>query len=253
MNIFENLTTEGLEEATDRLGGPTLFDTDVYTGIVKLAYAGKSAGGAHSLTVLLDLDGTEYKEVLYVTDKKGNNWFPNKQDPKKKEQMMGFIVADDLALLTTGFPLANQTFEDKVVNIYDYEVKREVPTNVPVIVDMIGKEVSVAIERATENKQAKDSSGVYQNTTETRDTNNIMKVYHADTGRTVSEFKGQVNDPVHRDGWLARFKGKTRNKVKSVEGSSGLPGGAAKPTGSLFGGGATKSAGAASGLFGNKP
>jgi hypothetical protein len=200
----------------------------------------------------LDLAGTEYKETLYVTNKKGENWYPNKQDPKKKEQMMGFIIADDLALLTTGFPLANQSFEEKVVNIYDFDLKKEVPTNVPVIVDMIGKEVSVAIERGTENKQAKDSSGVYQNTAETRDVNNIIKVYHAETGRTVSEFKGNVTEPVHRDGWLARYKGKTRNKVKTVEGSSGLPGGAAKPTGSLFGGGATKPAGGASGLFGPK-
>lgn len=252
MNIFESLTTDGLEEATDRLGGPSLFDTDVYTGTVKLAYAGKSSGGAHSLTVLLDLNGSEYKEILYVTNKEGNNWYPNKTDPKKKEQMMGFIIADDLALLTTGFPLASQTFEEKVVNIYDYDLKREVPTNVPVIVDMIGKEISVAIERSTENKQTKDSSGKYVNTAEIRDTNTIVKVYHAATGRTVSEFKGNVQEPVHRDGWLVRYKSKTRNKVKALEGAAGLPGGAAKPTGSLFGGGATKPAGG-SGMFGVKP
>ena len=46
MGIFKNLNTEGLEQAEDRLGGYSPLETDAYTGEIKMAYAGKSDGGA---------------------------------------------------------------------------------------------------------------------------------------------------------------------------------------------------------------
>ena len=61
-NIFGNLTTEGLEESQDRLGGFRVLDTDAYTGVIKAAYAGKSPHSkAQSISVILDLPGGGYR------------------------------------------------------------------------------------------------------------------------------------------------------------------------------------------------
>ena len=41
--MFGNLTTDGLQESQDRLGGISVFNTDIYIGTVKALYAGKSS------------------------------------------------------------------------------------------------------------------------------------------------------------------------------------------------------------------
>ena len=50
--LFGNLTTDGLEEAEDRIGGFQPLDTDIYIGTIKTAYAGQSQGGAHNLSLI---------------------------------------------------------------------------------------------------------------------------------------------------------------------------------------------------------
>ena len=58
MNPFQNLSNQGLEAATDRLGGSNFgpIDSNVYSGTIKAAYAGKSQHGAHNMSVVLELD-----------------------------------------------------------------------------------------------------------------------------------------------------------------------------------------------------
>ena len=56
MSMFNNLTNEGLEEPQDRLGGFAPLETGIYTGEIKALYGGKSAGGATSLTVIVDFE-----------------------------------------------------------------------------------------------------------------------------------------------------------------------------------------------------
>ena len=47
MGLFNNLTTAGLEETTDRLGGGgRIIDTDIYSGRIAVAYHGVSQKGA---------------------------------------------------------------------------------------------------------------------------------------------------------------------------------------------------------------
>ncbi|MGQ0565567.1 MAG: hypothetical protein ACT4OK_10920 [Gemmobacter sp.] len=224
--MFGGLTSAGLEKTTDRLGGGGVLDTDFYTGTVKLAYAGKSSGGATSITVHLDLDGREYRETFYITNKAGENFFIDKKDPKKKQPMPGFVSVDELCLLTTGFPLEEQTAEDKVVKIYDFEQKKEIPTNVPVLIDVIGKKVSAAIVRQTVDKQKKDTSGEYRNTGETRDENVVDKFFHAESARTVNEIRDGIETGIFAGKWTEKNKGITRNKAKGSEGKTGTPGAA---------------------------
>lgn len=146
--MFGNLTNDGLEEAGDRLGGGSLFETGVYEGVVKMAYAGKaSQSNAQSITVLIDIGGREFRETLWVTNRNGENSWQDKTDPKKKHPLPGFTQVDDLCLVTTGQGLADQEIEEKVVKIYDFEQKKDMPTNVPVLVDLIGKPVYVARPR----------------------------------------------------------------------------------------------------------
>lgn len=248
MKMFGNLTKEGLEESGDRLGGGALLDTNLYAGVVTLAYAGQSqaeGSKAQFVTVHIKVNNTEFKETYYVTNRNGENFYTDKQDKNKHHPLPGFTNVDDLCLVTTGFGLADQDIEEKVVKIYDYEKKAEVPTNVPVLVDLLGKEVLVAVIRQTVDKQKKNDSGVYTNTGETRDENIADKFFHAESRRTVTEIQQGIEEAVFIDAWVEKNAGKPpRNKAKGGDGKAGAPGASAgapgagaaqKPKTSLFG------------------
>ena len=159
MSLFGNLKSDGLEETQDRLGGFSPFDTDIYTGKIKMAYAGQSDGGAKNVSLVVDFNGKEYRETIYITNKKGENFFLNKDDKTKKVPLPGFTIIDDICLVTTEKPLSDQAAEEKVIKLYDFEAKKELPKTVPVLVDLLGKEVSLAIVRQLEKKNAKNGAG----------------------------------------------------------------------------------------------
>lgn len=246
-NLFGNLTTSGLEESEDRLGGGFKpLNTDIYNVKVKVLYAGQADSGAKNCTVVAILpDGKEYRETIYITNKKGENFFLNKDDQTKKVPLPGFTTIDDICLAATGFPLAEQPFEEKVLKIYDFEQKKEVPTKVMVAVEVCDKEVSLAIQHVLEDKTKKnDQTGEYEATGETRELNQIAKVFHTESRVTMAEARsGQ--DAAFWDSWLERNKDKPYDKRKGAAPGAGKPagkpptaGGAGAPAGgrkSLFG------------------
>ena len=242
MKMFGNLSTEGLEETGDRLGGGGILDAGGYTGTVKLAYVGKSSKtDAQSITVLVDVKGFEYRETFWITNRNGENFYADKKDPKKKMPLPGFTQVDDLCLLTTGFPLAQQDIEEKVVNLYDFDAKKEVPQNVPVLVDLIGKEIAMGVLRETVDKtKLNESTGSYDPTGETRDQNVVDKFFHAESLRTVTEVRQDIKEAVFYPKWVEKNAGKVRNRATGGQGKTGAPGApapsaAAKPKTSLFG------------------
>lgn len=248
MSIFGNLTSQGLEESQDRLGGFQPLETDIYHGIIKALYAGQAASGARSVTLIADLGGKEYRETLYITNKNGENFFLNKHDKTKKVGLPGFIIVDDICLIATGNPLSEQETEDKVINVYNPETKKDEPKAVPMIIGAIGKPIALGIVRQTVNKNEKQGDE-YVATAETRDENIIDKVYHPELKLTVSEARNGQTEAKFYDLWLERNKGVTRDRREIKDGSAGAPG--AKP-GAPTAGGAAAAAAPRKSLFGNK-
>lgn len=221
MSDFGNLTSEGLEESTDRLGGFAAQETDSYTGKIKAAYGGASAGGAKSLTVIVTMPFGEYRETLYVTNKKGENWFLNKDDKTKKVPLPGFTVADEICLLATGFPLSQQPSEDKMMNIYDSEQKKEIPKSVKMLTELLGKDITLGIVKQTVDQNEKNSSGEYVPNGKTRDENVIEKVFHAETKMTVPEIRAKATEAAFHDKWVERNKGVSKDKTTKGAGANG--------------------------------
>lgn len=226
MSIFGNLSNEGHEQVEDRLGGFALFPTDIYEAKIKMAYAGASQRGARFVHLIADIGGKEYSETIYVTNAKGENFYHPKDgngnpDPKKKNTMPGYVQVDDICLLISGKPLNEQDSEEKIVKIYDYEAKKEVPTSVPVLVELLGGDIRFAIQQAKEDKNQKDeSTGEYKPTGETRDTNNIEKSFHFETKMTVVEIRNEATEPTFHDAWAAKNRGVVRDKSSGAKGGN---------------------------------
>ena len=225
MSLFGNLKSDGLEQTQDRLGGGYQpKETDIYTGKIKALYAGKSAGGAQSVSLILSLaDGSEYRETFWITNKKGENFFLNKADKTKTVPLPGFTIVDDLCLVTTGKPLAEQDTEEKTIKLYDSEAKKELPKAVPMLVEALGLEVSLGIVKVLENKNEKQGDE-YVPTAETRELNATDKVFHTETRMTVVEAREGAEVAKFWDSWLERNKGNTRDKRTIKDGQAGTAG-----------------------------
>ena len=215
MSIFKSLQTTGLEESRDSLGGFTL-ESDIYAGKIKVAYAQPAASGALGIVMLFDFGGKEYRETVYVTNKKGENFYLNKNDATKKVPLPGFTTADDICLIVTGKPLCEQVTEEKVVNVYDSDAKKELPKSVQMLTDLVGQDIRVAIQKRIENKSAKVGDE-YVLTAETREVNSIEKVFHPELHLTVVEARSGQEVAKFHDAWLERNKGKTIDKTTAVK------------------------------------
>lgn len=226
MSLFANLNNDGLEESQDRLGGYQALESGIYTGKIKAAYGGQSDSGAKFVSIIVDLGGdTEYRETIYITNKAGENFYIGKKDGKKYA-MPGFTTIDDLCLVTSGKPLSEQLTEEKVIKLYDTDAKKELPKAVPMLVDLLGLQVTLGILKQVESQTEKASDGTYVPKADgsTRTKNTISKVFHTETKMTVAEARQGAEAAKFHDQWEARNKGVTQNLVKDAPGvQSGAP------------------------------
>lgn len=235
MGLFSNLTTNGLEKAKDTLGGLRLVDSDIYPMTIKVAYAGSYESGAQYIAVVGQLeDGSEYKENLLITTKEGNNFFMGGKNKDKKTPLQSFTIMDDICVIASDKPLCEQDTEEKVVNVFDKDAKKELPKSVQVLTALTDQVVAVAIIRQLVDKTEKNAqTGTYDPTGETTEENTIQKVFHPTLKLTVVEAT-EGKEAAFWDAWLTKNKGKVPDKSKGVQGKAGAPG-AGAPAGSAPG------------------
>ena len=251
--LFGNLKekTQGMEQAQDRVfGGGYVIDSDIYEMTLKAAYVGQSSKGANFMHVIFKRDGedTEYREDVYFTSGNDKGGTPYYEKNGKKLPLPGYTVISDLCLILGGAPLEETDFQEKTLKVYDPESKTEQPKSVMVPVELLDKKLLVGVLRSTEIKQAKDATGNYVDTDETRDTNSIDKLFDLESKRTVVEAMNGAEEAVFFNTWLETNKGKVIDRTKKKDGKPGQSGAAGAPP---------KAAGAAASapkksLFGNK-
>ena len=244
MSSLKNLTSDAsIQNEKDSLGGGGVLESGLYKATVVTAHIGKASSGALSLVLHLKTDsGRDLKQTLWMTSgtaKGGNNYYTDKNGDK--QYLPGFLHANSLALLTTGKEISELDTETKVINLWSSEAKAEVPTKVEMVMDLIGKEILAGVIKQTVDKTAKNDAGVYVPTGETRDENDIDKLFRARDRMTTAEIRAQAETAVFADQWEAKWTGKTKNKATgaAANGTAGAPkaGAAAaskKPTTSLF-------------------
>lgn len=229
----------------DSVGGNAALESGLYACTITMAYINKAASGALGLVLNLKTDtGHDVRQTLWMssgTAKGGTNYYTDKNG--EKQFLPGFNHANGLCLLTNGKEISSMDTETKVVKVYSPEAKAEVPTKVEVIMDLLNKEILVGLIKQTVDKTQKNDLGVYVPTGETRDENEIDKLFRAADRMTTAEIRAQAPEATFADTWEAKWTGKTKNKSKGVAtntGTFGTPKDTAaastkKPATSLFG------------------
>jgi hypothetical protein len=258
MSLLSSLKAEEgvkIADEKDVLGGGNgPMESGAYRAKIGMAYTEKSKGGALGLflTLLVGDSAREVRQILWMTsgNEKGNKTYYTKDG--ENYPLPGYSMANSLALLTTGKEISELDTEEKVIKLYNSEVKAEVATKVQAVTELIGQEVVVGLIKQTVDKTKETSPGskIYEPTGETREENEIDKFFCAKEGhenKTTTEIKAKAEKAEFYDAWTAKWTGVTKNKAKgaSAGGTAGVPGkpgaaaaatGTAKPKQSLFGG-----------------
>ena len=213
MSLFGTGATNAANVEKEKDFSKRTTDTDIYGATIKMIFAGQAKSGARYVTLQLKLaNGKDYNETIYLSNKEGKNTFV-KDD--KEFYLPGFLLVNNLAIMTTGkglFDIAADV-ETRTVKLYDYDAKKEVPTDVQAIVPMLGKQVLVAIqEEEFEKTKLNEATKKYEPTGEVGVKNVIVKAYDVETKRTAVEMRDDKEATQH-DAWLETNQG----KLKKVE------------------------------------
>ncbi len=240
MSILSSLKTDdSIQEDKDTLGGGYRpLESGLYDLTIESAYIGASQGGAVSLNIVAKTEDQQtVRQTLWMTSGKAKgckNYYEDANGNRK--YLPGFTAANNLCLLTVGKEIGDLEPEEKVINMYDYDAKKELPTKVQMIVELIGQEITAGVVKQTVDKNVKDGNGNYVPSGETRDENEISKFFRKRDGMTVAEIKAQAEEAVFKTQWAEKNTGVTINKAKGLSGAVGVPQAASapKPAKSLF-------------------
>lgn len=228
--MFKDLESklEGVEEQQDRLGGQYTLESGVYDGTMKLAYiTDSSRSKSKCLTTVIDVNGFELTTRTWFLNGEGE---PTYSRNGKTAMLPGYELINDMHLVTTGVAISEATVEDKTIKVWDSDAQGEIDKNLPVVTSMLGKPITIAVLKVIENKTAKnESTGEYENTAEKRTVNEIDKVFHTESRKTVVELMKKVDLPLDKlfiTKWGDKNSGEERDRFKQPAGAAGpAPGG----------------------------
>ena len=241
MSLLSSLKQEtDVKDDGDSLGlGPNVLDSGLYQTTVNLAYISISAGGAWALNCIFKTqDGREIRQTFWVQsgDAKGNkNYYTDKDGAK--HNLPGLNQANSLCQLTTGKNVDQLDTEEKMVNVWNGELKTEVPTPVQVLTDLLKQQVTLGLLKQIVDKNIKDDNGKFVPSGETREENEVDKMFHADSNMTMTEIAEKKTEAKFIHAWKKKNDGTVRNKAKGTS-SKGTTSGAARAVSSppsLFG------------------
>ena len=243
MSLLKALASdETIAPEKDSIGGSGPLESGLYPMTIAMAHIKVADSGAMGLVLTMKTeDKKEVRQTLWMTAGKakgGNNYYTDKNGDK--QYLPGYLQANAIALLAAGKEISEMDTEEKVIPLWNADAKAEVPTKVPAIMDLIGKEIIVGLIKQTVDKTTKNDAGTYVPTGETREENEIDKIFRASDKMTTAEIRAQATEPTFYTTWEAKWTGVTKSRAKGATGTAGAPGAKAagastKPTTSLFG------------------
>ena len=253
MSKLAGLTTsEDIKKETESVGGGGTWDTDVYDCKIDAVYLVKSRGGALALKIHAKrADGQVMKTALWMTSgtvKGCKNYYTDKNGDK--QYLPGFSQANAICLLTVGKEISELDTEPKVIKLWDFDASKELPKTVDMVVALVDQDIKLGVMKQTTDKNEqnpnfddtkpanKESNPQYVATGETREENEIDKVFRSSDSLTKIEVEAGETEPALHDKWLDKWKGEVKNKAKGASAGAskaGVPaGGATAPKKSIF-------------------
>jgi hypothetical protein len=206
---------QGVNEESNSLGF-TVLDSGLYDCKIMKAFITKSAKKATAVNLTLKTsDGKTFNQQLWVTsneDKGCKNYYEGKN--KEKHYLPGFNMANAICLLAAKTAIGDMSTEPGVEEVYGEKTK------VDTIVGLAGLDITLGIIRQRVNKRVKNDNDEYVDSPETRDENEIDKVFRATDGLTVPEIRGGLTEAKFKEQWDEKWTGELRDRSKNTSGAA---------------------------------
>ncbi|ELA08278.1 hypothetical protein MOMA_06941 [Moraxella macacae 0408225] len=215
MSIFANLKEhDDIKDTTDTLGGGYQpLASGVYDAIINYAYLKTAKSGAKAISFEFDVDGKTVNEDIYVTNRNGENFYTKDGE---KHYLIGFTHVNDIALFTAQKPLSELDTEKKVIKLYNFDQRKEVDTQVDMLMDIVKKPIKLGIIKEIRPKQVKQGDEYVDDPNgATVERNNVSKVFSPKDGRTVNEVKAKADTAEFIKKWEEKWTGVDK-EVKST-------------------------------------
>jgi len=205
-------------QSIESTGGGFIWESGVYDATVKMVYINQTASEAKWFNVILEKNSGNFSELrenfcIKSGKAKGNKTYYTKEG--KDYPLPGYSIANSMCIAVTGesLPKCIESAEKKQVNVWNPELKKEVPAERPVIMSLVGKPIKVAVHQVIEDKTAKNDKGEYVPTGVSR-TVNQCKFFGNAEGKTAEEI--EKGEPAARfDKWAQKNTGTVINKSTS--------------------------------------
>jgi hypothetical protein len=219
-NIFAGKKAASNDKVeTDFVGGGGLFETDIYKAVIKTAYTGKAANSeARNVTLLLDVNGREVRQQIWVSNRKGELTYKGKDSKNNvvEKNLPGFNMVNSLCMLVCSKELGQMDVEELTVKLYDFDAKKELPQAVDCFVELHGETISIALQKQVIDKTALNaSSGNYEPTGETRTINEVIKFFPEDKLVTISEVAEFIKNTVRKSEDFLKASTSDQNEMLS--------------------------------------
>ena len=229
MGFFADMAPDAeIKEEIDSVGSTFgVVESGLYKLKIKAAYIKVATSKAVGVVLELEtFDNAIISQTLWVKsgEKKGCKNFYTSKDGEK-HYLPGYNQMNALCLLTVGKNLSEMETASQIIDIYDYAVKGNIPTEVDMLTELLEKEIIAGVIKQVVNKNALDiNTNTYQPTAETREENEIDKFFRERDQLTVTEIKAEVKEATFYNKWYDRWGGKTRDKtVKVAESTTTAP------------------------------
>lgn len=212
---------------------PRVQESGAYPVRIDLAYMQDSPGGATAVVLHFEENvpgGFKHRETVYFTRRDGTTQYQDKRTGEMRN-LPGLNILNNLTKLLADKSLNQVQQEEKVIKLWDFDQMTEVPTKKQVLTELIGKELTIGLQKKRANKREQDANGKWVPTAEERLFNEVDKYFNKD-GQTLTE-QGAKEPGVFIDKWKAANEGKTKDEYVPVAGATpqGTGGnGAASPT-----------------------
>lgn len=168
---------ELLKEGTG-LSDSSVLDTGLYQALLKYIYFTTNKSGTKSANAVVEINGLTHTYSMCFTYKETNS--PTKVVNGKTQVIPGYRQLNNLCFVASGKPVNKCEQEEKTILVYDRTQKKEVPTMVNTIKDVMGAKIGVGIKKIHKHKTALMPTGVYVPTTEMFYTNEVDDWYTAE-------------------------------------------------------------------------
>ena len=226
MNFLSQIDDSDVERAEDQVGGGFhRLDSDIYLAKIKTVFAGESQSGAMYVTCIFDINGQEYRETLYISNRNKEVFYRTRNN--KKAPIPGYAIFKNLCIICTGKEPNKLSTDEKMVKVWDFETGLDQLKSVPVVTELTGKEVALGIIKELRNKRRKNAAGEYVDVPEYNELNAISAVFHPTKKLTVNE--AIDHKPAQFwDKWLEANQGKVRDR-RTIKEDAGTSAGSEKP------------------------